>query len=603
MLDKQIPKTKYIYDPVAQFKNTYKDLHYLNTKAYINELIKDSKIDTIANKETIEQIEKLESEKTETNSKINKLYFLRNFTFFLIIISTISTLYGVVSLIKYTFEIRYLFAAIFGMILFIMFIYLLNKKANPKLKELKNTHSLKLTKINELTHLAWNQMKPLNQLFTYGMSAKLFHKTIPLINLDETFDSKRLDYLVNKFGLEIANGLNQSTLYVQSGDINGNPFYICNNLVHYMGSKNYTGSIRISWTTTRRVNGRTTTRHHSQTLTASLKKPFPKYIENPYLVYGNEAAPDLSFKRKDSDAEKLTEKQIDKLVSKKTKKLEKLTEKSTSKGLNYTVMANSEFEVLFDATNRDNEVQFRLLFTPLAQKQLLDLMKDKKVGFGDNFAFEKRKKVNYIYPEHLRYSHLNIKPDYFYNYDFEKIKQNFVNYNEQYFKSIFFSIAPILAIPLYQQQKPQEYIYKDFYNSYVSFYEHEHVANMMNINEFKHPLSQTRNILKTSVVKSGDYCDTVKVTAYGYKTENRIDYITVYGGDGKYHKVPVSWVEYIPVSKNTDVNINIVKETKNESFNEKFRKLVEQLKNKEISEDKLYKISSFIAYTLKNNIK
>ena len=69
-------------------------------------------------------------------------------------------------------------------------------------------------------------------------------------------------------------------------------------------------------------------------------------------------------------------------------------------------MGNSEFEVLFGATNRNNEVQFRLLFTPLAQKQLLGLMKDKEIAFGDDFNFIKRNKINIIIPDHLKKNQL-----------------------------------------------------------------------------------------------------------------------------------------------------------------------------------------------------
>lgn len=54
-------------------------------------------------------------------------------------------------------------------------------------------------------------------------------------------------------------------------------------------------------------------------------------------------------------------------------------------------MGDAEFDVLWGATDRDHEVEFRLLFTPLAKKQLLDLMKDKEIAYGDNFNFFKRK--------------------------------------------------------------------------------------------------------------------------------------------------------------------------------------------------------------------
>ena len=197
----------------------------------------------------------------------------------------------------------------------------------------------------------------------------------------------RLDYLVSKFGLNDVPSLNRSTLFVKSGDLNGNPFYIANDLVHEMGTKTYTGSITISYTVYTTVNGKRTASRRTQVLTASVTKPYPYYSEQSYLVYGNEAAPDLIFQREDSDAEHLDQKQIDRLVKRETKRLKRKQRKATKKGGSFTQLGHSEFEVLFGATNRNNEVQFRLLFTPLAQKQLLDLMKDKTIGYGDNFDF------------------------------------------------------------------------------------------------------------------------------------------------------------------------------------------------------------------------
>ena len=443
-------------------------------------------------------------------------------------------------------------------------------------------------------------MMPLNELFTRGMSVELFKKTIPIINLDKMFDSKRLDYLASKFGLAEARDTNRSSLYVQSGDIIGNPFFICNDLVHRLGTKTYYGELVIHWTTTSYVNGRLVTNHHTQTLRASLDKPCPYYHEEPYLVYGNEAAPDLIFSRQDSDAEHLNDKQIEKMVNKEVKKLNKIAEKNIKNGGDFTVMGNSEFEVIFGAKNRNNELQFRLLFTPLAQKQLLQLMKDKEVAFGDDFDFVKHKMINIVYPEHLRNIALDVDPTYFQGFDFDVIRKKFLDYNNAYFKHIFFTFAPILAIPLYQQQKPHEYIYKDVYDSYVSFYEHEHVVNAMNAKEFIHPLSGTPNILKTSIVKSGNSCDMIRVTAYGYQTIERVENVPVFGGDGRTHMVPVKWIEYIPVSQNSDVNINVVQEEKEETYADKFRKMFESIRDGKLAnEQDIYHVGLFLAYIVK----
>src|SRR5690606_32970754 len=126
-----------------------------------------------------------------------------------------------------------------------------------------------------------------------------------------------------------------------------------------------------------------------------------------------------------------------------------------------------------------------------------------------------------------------------YTYELAEARAKFNSYNNLYFKSFFFAFAPILAIPLYQQHKPHEFIYKDVYNYNVSLWEHEATVNYMDVTKFKHPDSVTTNILKTSVVDSADGVDKLRVTAYGFAAEDRVDYVPVRGGDGYVHQVPV----------------------------------------------------------------
>jgi hypothetical protein len=123
---------------------------------------------------------------------------------------------------------------------------------------------------------------------------------------------------------------------------------------------------------------------------------------------------------------------------------------------------------------------------------------------------------------------------------------------------------------------------------------------MMNENEFKHPLSKTRNILKTSVVKSGNNLDKIRVTAYGYDTIERIDFVPTLGGDGRIHQVPVRWDEYIPVSQNSEVDINVmVDKTKPTTYNEKIRKIIEEFKDNQVVTDDMVKIGLLVAYVTK----
>lgn len=586
--------------PLEQYQKIYKDAHNQNVEAFIDNLIEKSQVNIDENRSTVKKIRKKEAERDHLSKKISGKKTLRLFLIFLIIAAIGVIIYSITELQAYGYDILHVVLIPFMTVISGLFIFLIWKKINVQLKALKKSKQEVITVLKELMDLAHKQMLPLNQLFYEGMSKEIFSKTIPLIKLDKMFDSKRLDYMIEKFGLSNIYNKNRSALYIQSGEIKGNPFYIADELVHHMGTKSYSGSIVIHWTTTSTVNGKRVTRHHSQTLTATVNKPYPMYQEQPYLVYANDAAPDLIFSRTDSDAEHLTQKQIDKKVDKDIKKLSKKSEKSITKGGSYTVMGNQEFEVLFNATNRNNEVQFRLLFTPLAQKQLLQLMKEKTIGFGDDFDFVKDKKINKIYPEQLSQIKLNVSPDYFMGYDIDAIRKHFVDYNNRYFKHIFFTFAPVLAIPLYQQTVPQEYIYKDLYPSYVSFYEHEKVVNMMNESEFKHPLSITRNILKTKTLTSGESKDTVAVTAYGYKGENRIDYITKLGGDGRMHTIPVSWVEYLPVDNTSVVEIQVIEDEVEQTPQDRIRAIFERLKNKEIDQKDLFVVSSFVAHVIKD---
>lgn len=594
---------EYIHEPLWEFKNRFKDKHKENREEFFNNLVEKSKVNVEENKETVKHIRKLELEISNFRKKIAKFEFYKAMLILLIVGSVVAAIIGISNMAQGFMDTINIILIAVGVVVFVLCLLLLIKKLNPKIKELKKSENALKQKLDEQISVAWKQMGPLNQLFKEGISVELFQKTVPVIEFDRMFDRKRLDYFIRRYGLDVNNDRNISKLYVNSGEISGNPFYISQDLIHRLGTKAYTGSISISWTSSSYVNGKRVTRTHHQTLSATLEKPCPYYFENKYLVYGNEAAPDLEFKRYETDTENLTEKQIERKVNKTIKKLNKKAEKSISTGSNYTVLGNSEFEVLFGATNRNNEVQFRLLFTPLAQEELLELMKEKEYGYGDEFNFIKDKKINYIYPKHLQNFNIDVKPNFYYSYDLEVIRKKFNEYNNEYFRQIYFTFAPILAIPLYQQQKPQEYIYKDLYDSYVSFYEHENVVNKMNTTEFIHPLSHTRNILKTRVMKSENNCDTIKVTSYGYTTEQRVDYINKLGGDGRIHSIPVHWIEYIPVSQDTDVEINYVDDEVKETYADKVKKIFTDLKNRDVKEEDIFKIGTFVAYIINREIK
>ena len=159
------------------------------------------------------------------------------------------------------------------------------------------------------------------------------------------------------------------------------------------------------------------------------------------MIYGNEAAPDLTFSREPTHANELNEKELERKIKRGKKKLAKKTRDAIAQGKRFTEMGSAEFDVLFGATDRNNEVQFRLLFTPLAQVNMLDLIKSDE-GYGDDFAFRKQGCINRIRSEHAQRWQAEIDPSRFAGYDLAAVRKDFIACAAEYLKSVFFDLAP-----------------------------------------------------------------------------------------------------------------------------------------------------------------
>lgn len=550
-----------IHEPLDEYANRLKDEHSENTKAYFEDLVLKSGVDEEENKKTIALIEKYKKEIEQTSATLRKIRRLRTFFIFLILALGAFGYYVFTAWQSKEFLVgEILDLVIIGGAgaLIITFLIIIFAKLNKRIKQNEKHNSKLKQSMDEEINIAWSQMRELNVLFDWGMPAELVEKTLKIIKMDPYFDSKRFDLLHNRYNLSDNSDINSSVLFVQSGEIVGNPFVICKSLKHYMGKKVYSGSLEVTWYEYKQnSDGSIEEVRHDQTLSASVEKPFPEYFNYSYLIYGNDAAPNLTFSRTSGNANSLSEKKLEKVVAKGEKQLKKKEEKSIKKGGDFTAMDDSAFEVLFNALNRNNEVEFRLLFTPLAQKQMVKILKDKTIGFGDDFDFYKNNKINLIAPNHLNKVDINTDPNRYMHYDLQKIRETFIKYNNEYFKSIYMAFAPILCIPLYQQNKPFEYIYKQEYNSNVSCWEHESIVNDFDQSKFKNAYSDTLNILKTRIVSKVDDMDLVEVKAHGYHGIDRVDYVSRKAGDGNVYQVPVEWVEYLPVEKSSFVAVKV----------------------------------------------
>lgn len=530
-----------IHEPVDLYRTVFREAHARNTSEFFEDLVRRSGVDERANIVTVKELRVLESQVGDASSSSKWWKVLRTAVIVFGVISLLVTVLGQNP--WWLVGVAASVAAVFG-------------KLNPIINDVTSRLRLLKERRDAKEAEAWQQMEPLNRLHDWNDLATLVRQTVPRLALDPYFANARLDELRHSFGWDDSFNRGRSVVFAHSGVLNGNPFVLARTLDHWMGTKTYRGSLNISWTEqVRDANGRWTTTTRHQTLHASVAKPFPEYANRTHIIYGNEAAPDLSFSRSPSKLSGMKEGMIGNW--KKGRAIKKLEAKSRdiTGGSGFTVMANREFDALFGATDRNHEVQFRLIFTALAQQEMVKLLKDKEVGYGDDFAFEKHGMINMVEPAHMAETDIIAEPEQFHAYELAHARQFYNEYHNDFFKSFFFGLAPLLVIPLYQQHRSHADIYKDDRGRTACFWEHESLAYHFGEARFQHPDCVTRSILKTEASPVVDGVRTLQVTADGYRGIDRTDYVSVYGGDGRYHDVPVHWVEYIEVGQESNMVI------------------------------------------------
>lgn len=415
-------------------------------------------------------------------------------------------------------------------------------KIHPIIKKYKTIKNEQETQIKKMEQEAWDMMAPLNKLYDWDVFNRMMTQTVPRLEFDPYFTSQRLADLVNSYGWDENFSKERSVVYSHSGLINGNPFVIARTRKMEWGTREYKGELTVKWTTVEvDSDGKKTTRHHSETLRASVHKPYPEYYERTRLIYGNTAAPDLNFTR-DINDDKL---EVDsRAYKRKLKELEKFSRDLKN---DFAMATNEEFEVVFTTTDRNNNQQFFLLFTPLAQENMIKIIRDKEHGYGDDFQFMKHRKLNTLTAEHMQDLPLDMNPHMFWNSNYDEAKQVFIKTTCENFRAIYFGFAPLLSIPMYQQIRPASAIYGTEMPRQSSYWEHEALANFWGEDKFADPACATHSILKTSENRKADGTVEVQVRAYGYRAEHRIEYVSKYCSNGNYYDVPVHWDEYLPV--------------------------------------------------------
>jgi len=517
-------------EPVKYYKGQLKDQHHQNVVDCFDNLVKTSGINEDENRAVVAQVKKKQDEKKAEEKKLGKA------------------------------KVGYFFLMFFGILLAVAIIgiFLLIKAKKFKNERIK-TLEAKISKIdNEIDQKiseAEAIISPLTSLFRDTMATELMEKTAPLLDFDPTFREETMVRLVDQFGEKPEEDNTYSTLVIQSGNYNANPFVLKQSHHMWWGTFTYTGTLVITWTSTYSDSNGTHTQTHTQTLVAHVTKPIPEYGVQTTLNVYSEIAPKLSFTRTPTEMYKMNEKQIEKYIAKTDKENEKKAQKALKKGETYTKVANSKFEAYWNATDRTNEMEYRLLFTPLAQTNICYQMSQSE-PFGDDINYVKHGMINTLWTAHDQGSDYSGGVYNYMDYNIDVVREKFITYNDNFFRNLYYDFITLLSIPVFHQQQSSPYTKPITTKRNISAYETEVIINKGDEKLFQHPETDTAVILKTEIVSKGKDFDMINVHAHSFKKIPQVEIVPTLGGDGKLHPVPVPYFIYEPIEQVTPLRID-----------------------------------------------
>lgn len=537
-----------IFKPREMYERQLKGQYHAEAERFFDELVTTSGIDVEANRAHVKDYKKKHAVCQKAGESLNGIKAWRGFALAGAIVSVVVAVAGLIVGISSSY-VGYIIMAVFAVLSILLFV-LFGTTLKKKLLERQQAFSSASEEAKAALLECLKSVAALNEMMRWNMPQTVMEKATPLIDLDPYFTPERLSFMMSEFGFQPNKNPLYNVLGVTSGQIQGNPFVLVKARECQMRMKTYTGSLTIFWTETHTDSkGNVYTEQHTETLHASVQHKAPFYDEGVTLYYASEVAPNLIFHRAPQNAP-YDEKGRAKFIKTRIKKLEKMENKGLADSTGFTRLGNDEFDALFYATDRNNEVEFRLLYTPLAQKNMLDLLKNEE-PYGDDFYIDKEGMITMVTSRHSQTFDYERRPSSFRGYDVDAMKEGFVSYCDSFIRSLFFDLAPIISAPLYQMHKPRTYIYKDTYPTNVTSYEQESIVNGMSKDPFipanaDPSLPVMRKVIRAS--KRGK-ADEVTVLAQSYITTPRTDYVSVYGGDGDWHDVPVDWTQYDEVSE------------------------------------------------------
>ena len=551
------------FEPVKYYKSALKDKVNTASAKYFDDLVKIANIDV---NENIASNNKLSKARAEASLSLKDLKHYKNEkTLCWVIFAFALTVFVIALIITIAaFGTAAVVTTIVSGVIAIGMVLIINLYIKEKIEYHSSIQAQHDKKVKILENECYTQVLPLVSHLDQTDFIKIVNSCVDRFNLDETFSSEKAEMLATVYGYN--NKIpDQCSIYgLYSGSINTNSFVKFRTINHRVYNKSYVGFLTITWTTVSGSGKNVRVVTHRQTLTATVVKPAPEYSKNAYLVYGNNAAPNLRFKRKPSGLSDTSTSGVDKFVKKETKKLEKMSRESVSKGGSFQAMANTKFEALFGAYDRNNEVEYRLLFTPLAQQNMTTLITNTS-PYRDDFTFTKMGKINLIITDHSIATDDFEEKKFINGIDIREVKKQFVKSVNDNFAALYFDLAPILSIPLYTQTDAGDFSLSVKRN--VTDQEAEALINHMDPSLFMNKDANIRDqLLKANYLESIGHSDIFSVESLSYHETPQVAFIPVFGGDGRMHNVPVHYFTYAERTKTTRVCIRNYEGTRNRFF-------------------------------------
>jgi hypothetical protein len=216
-------------------------------------------------------------------------------------------------------------------------------------------------------------------------------------------------------------------------------------------------------------------------------------------------------------------------------------------------MENVEFDKYFGKVKRNDETQFRFLFTILTQENIVKLFK--KYG---QFKYEKNSSINIISNKNFK-NQIARFSKVFIDYDYENFQENFKDKIKETADLIYVLFSMILSIPAFVHTQKQ--IAKKNMKNIPS---ETHVLSVLytyfDKNMLCHSSTTTDYILEIKNTTTSKNQTVITVVAYSFNGVSRTKHV---------NGVEIQYIDYISLNKTTKVSISASKTASDDFKNTK----------------------------------